>query len=572
MSTSGYRFCLSLSLTWMTTLKAANFDLAAGETRRWNMNRTSFKSLSGQHLSAASTPANARNLRTAAATSANQPSRSLRLSFQNWKTLSAAVLLCAAAQVASANDPTGPTRTLLPPPFQTMADFDGTNGANPGYMNLVQGLDGNFYGTTYGGGAHGDGTVFQLTPAGTLTTIYSFCSDKVKSTCEDGSNPNGGLVLTTDGIFYGTTYSGGKNGDGTFFSITTEGALTTLYNFNQTHGTNPIGTLVQGSDGNFYGTTFIGGANDQGTVYKITPAGAHTTLHSFAVSDGAGPYSGLVEGTDGDFYGTTWGGGAPALVGEDEWFPGVVFKITSSGKFTVLHYFDFSDGGDPSGQLVLGTDGNFYGTTQGGFPGGGLDSGSVFKITPAGKLTTVYSGFCYWAKCYNGSFPIAGLVQASDGNFYGTTVYNAKDGYGAIFQVTPKGKMTVLHNFDKTDGNLPYGALIQSPNGALYGSTNQGGTGNLGAIFILNEQLPKTITAVPAAGTPETSVILQGSGFTSATGVSFNGTAATFTILSDTEIQTTVPAGATSGRVSVEFGGASSSSLTTNGQFIVPAS
>ena len=170
---------------------------------------------------------------------------------------------------------------------------------------LVQGSDGNFYGTTYVGGANGDGTVFKTTPSGTLTTLYSFAGS-------DGDTPVAGLVQSRDGNFYGTTSAGGVNDGGTVFKITPSGTLTTLYSFagNGSDGANPFAELVQGSDGNFYGTTLSGGENNDGTVFKITPSGTLTTLYSFAGSDGDQAYAGLVQGSDGNFYGTTYAGGA----------------------------------------------------------------------------------------------------------------------------------------------------------------------------------------------------------------------------------------------------------------------
>jgi len=191
------------------------------------------------------------------------------------------------------------------------------DGAWP-YAGLVQASDGNFYGTTTGGGANGAGTVFKVTPAGRLTTLYNFCYQGYP--CSDGGDPYAGLIQATDGNFYGTTLGGGASGDGTVFKITPSGTLTTLYNFGGADGAVPYGGLIQATDGNFYGTTSGGGASGDGSVFKITPSGTLTTLHSFADSDGASP-DGLVQATDGNFYGTTYGGGA--------YGDGTVFRLVS---------------------------------------------------------------------------------------------------------------------------------------------------------------------------------------------------------------------------------------------------
>jgi uncharacterized repeat protein (TIGR03803 family) len=203
--------------------------------------------------------------------------------------------------------------------------------------------------------------------------------------------------------------------------------------------------LVQGTDGNFYGTTYLGGANDQGTIFKLSASGAFTTLHSFDGTDGSEPLAGVVQAANGDFYGTTYLGGS-----KNE---GTVFKITPTGTFTTLHSFcsqtGCADGENPFAVLVLGTDGNLYGTTLGG--GGGKGFGTVFKITPSGTLTTLHS-FCTQSSCADGKFPQTGLVQASNGNLYGTTISGGAYGDGTIFGITPSGKVTTLYNVCSQSG------------------------------------------------------------------------------------------------------------------------
>jgi uncharacterized repeat protein (TIGR03803 family) len=289
----------------------------------------------------------------------------------------------------------------------------------------------------------------------------------------DGVNPVAALVQGTDGNFYGATGPVGFNGDGTVFKITPEGTLTTLHTFDGTDGADPNG-LVQGTDGNFYGTTIAGGAHpDYGTVFKMTAGGVVTTLHSFDGSDGASPQAGLVQGTDGNFYGTTAVGGANNSCPNG---CGTVFKITPDGELTTLHSFDGSDGNGPQAGLVQGTDGNFYGTTYSGGANNSCSSacGTVFKINPRGRVTTLHT-----FDGTDGANPFARLVQGTDGNFYGTTAGGGANlYYGTVFKITPGGTLTTLHSFAgyPVDGSTPYSGLVQGTHGTFYGTTQVGGT------------------------------------------------------------------------------------------------
>ena len=413
--------------------------------------------------------------------------------------------------------------------FKTLVQFDGANGAysptqNP--LSLVQGLDGNFYGITPAGGANinsicgnaGCGTVFRVTAAGKLTTLYNFCS---QAGCTDGIFPFGGLIQATDGNLYGTTLAGGAiaycfgAGCGTVFKITPAGTLTTLHKFRTTDGTRPL-ELVQGTDGNFYGTTEEGGTSANcvragcGTVFKITPAGILTTLYDFCLqapcTDGVFPQAGLVQATDGNLYGTTGGGGSQGNCGGPGC--GTVFKITSAGKLTTLYYFSFVDGAFPAARLVQASDGNFYGTTPYGGNNftceGGYGCGTVFKMTAAGKLTTPYD-FCF--NCADGNFPTGGLVQGTNGIFYGTT---------------------------SQGGDLSCG-----PNGGC------------GTVFSLCVGVRAFVEPLTTSGKVGATVIILGTNLTGATGVSFNNAAAQFTVVSSSQINATVPSGATTGFVTV---------------------
>jgi uncharacterized repeat protein (TIGR03803 family) len=395
-----------------------------------------------------------------------------------------------------------------------------TNCTDGTYPNggLVQAMDGNFYGTTASGGrfssacGYGCGTVFKITPAGTLTTLYSFC---IQTGCADGENPRAGLILAMDGNFYGTTSFGGANGSGEVFKITTAGRLTTLYSFgSQTDdGVYPLG-LIQAMDGNFYGTTFYGGTTFSGTVFKITPGGTLTTLHSFCganCADGSSPNAGLVQATNRKFYGTTSQGGSSACSTVYSSGCGTVFEITAGGSFTTLHDFDGTDGFAPMAALVQATNGKLYGTTSNGGANsldcfGNLGCGTVFNITAGGTLTTIYN-FCSEVNCIDGGVPIGGLMQATNGNFYGTTSIG--------------GNLTC---------NRGYGC---------------------GTAFSLSVGLGPFVETLPSSGKVGKAVTILGNNLKGTTSVTFNGTAATFTVVSSTEIKTTVPVGATTGFVKV---------------------
>jgi uncharacterized repeat protein (TIGR03803 family) len=359
---------------------------------------------------------------------------------------------------------------------------DGNDGGYP-MAGLVQGSDGHFYGTTSAGGAKGFGTVFKISAAGALSTLYSFTNGN------DGASPSAGLVQGSDGNFYGTASNGGKTniyagrGLGTVFKISASGALTTLHSFNGTNadGANPSAGLVLGSDGNFYGTTGGSGvAKDLGTVFQISAAGALSTLYSFTGgNDGEFPLAALVQGSDGSFYGTASNGGKTNINAGRGW--GTVFKISASGALTSLYSFTgLNDGGNPLAGLVQGSDGNFYGTTYGGFFNG---SGTVFQISAAGALSTLYS----FTNGNDGANPYAGLVQGSDGNFYGTTSTGGAKGFGTVFQISAAGALSTLYSFTNgNDGEQPQAALVQGSDGNFYGTTFSGGQGRYGTVFRLS--------------------------------------------------------------------------------------
>jgi uncharacterized repeat protein (TIGR03803 family) len=446
--------------------------------------------------------------------------------------------------------------------------------------SLIQATDGNFYGTATKGGANdstycpsylnqvrGCGTVFRTTPSGTVTTLYGFCREP---NCTDGALPQPALIQATNGDLYGTTSYGGANGGGTIFKITLSGKLTTLYNFcsqaNCADGSIPQGGLMQASNGDLYGTTAEGGAYSNsgcaffsdhvgcGTVFKITPAGTLTTLYNFCslpnCADGAVPGAALVQATNEDLYGTTEAGGAAGI----QYTGGTVFRITPGGKLTNLYSFSCSqptcaDGAFPVAPLVQASNGNLYGSTT--EPAG---VGTIFEVTPEGKLTTVYNFLN--GPTYGGGDPQGALIQGTNGNFYGVTAEGGNPGGGTVFELSPSGQMTILYNFCSanetcTDGDDP-DALIQATNGTFFGTTVGGGATNGGSLYSLSAGLGPFISLQTTAGRVGTRVTILGSDLNGATSVTFNGTPATFAVNSPgTDIVATVPTGATTGTVQV---------------------
>ena len=467
--------------------------------------------------------------------------------------------LAATAIVSPAQDEQASTNSIT---FAKLDSFDGADGAYP-TASLVQATDGNLYGTAFSGGANDAGTVFRVSPTGALKALYSFCS---QSACTDGQNPAAGLIQAMDGNLYGTTEYGGTYGYGMVFKISLSGTLTTLYSFcaqsGCADGSSPVAGLVQATDGNFYGTTQNGGANGSGTVFQITATGTLTSLHSFNYSvDGIGPLGGLIQATDGNLYGTNW------LGGSSSGGLGTVFQITLSGALTTLHVFCLEsgcpDGQFPESWLVQGTDGDLYGTTT---FGGAHGDGTVFQISLSGTLTTLYS-FCSLTGCADGADPFTGLIQATDGNFYGVTASGGATSTcepfgrcGTAFQITPTGTLTTLQTFcpkgDCLDGEFPFGGLLQATNGAIYGTTQFGGSSlscayGCGTLFALLTRLGPFVETQPTSGTVGTQVNILGNNLGATKGVTFNGTAAFFKIVSSSEIQAIVPAGATTGLVTV---------------------
>lgn len=369
----------------------------------------------------------------------------------------------------------------------------------------------------------------------------------------DGNDPEGGVTLGLDGNFYGTTKVGGKDGAGTIFQVTPAGTLTTLYSFtNSTDDSVPVYTVVLGQDGNFYGVSWAEYVGQYGAFFRISSKGVFKELADFDSTNGSLPNL-PTQGTDGSFYGTTQQGGN---IGTN---CGVIYKVTTGGKITVLHDFAGypTDGCRPISVLVQGTDGDLYGTTYSGGASSadGNGNGTIFKISPTGVYTLLHSftyGVTGSTNIYDAQLPEAGLTLGTDGNFYGVGTHGGMTNYGAIFEITPAGAESVLYSFCyKTCTSFsPATPLVLHTNGDFYGNTNGDSLG--GSVFYsLNVGFKPLVDLVTWTGKVGGTLEILGQGFTGATGVSFNGTAAKFVNVSDTYMTATVPAGATTGTVTV---------------------
>jgi uncharacterized repeat protein (TIGR03803 family) len=360
------------------------------------------------------------------------------------------------------------------------------DGANP-QAALIMDSAGNLYGTTYGGGAMGVGTVFKISAAGAESVLHSFAGGPT-----DGANPQAGVIIDSAGNLYGTTTLGGANGLGTVFKVSAAGTESVLYSFagSPTDGGYPKAGVIIDSVGNLYGTTSTGGSmQDSGTlsngiVFKVSATGAESVLYSFAggTIDGRVPDAGLIMDSAGNLYGTTSAGGSVQDFG-------TVFKISAAGMESILHSFAFvallgaaTDGDAPTAGLIMDSAGNLYGTTT---YGGKDKQGTVFMISATGTESILY--FFTGGKI-DGAQPQAGLVIDSAGSLYGTTVVGGANGEGMVFKISTGGTESVLHFFAgaPTDGNEPVAGLIMDSAGNLYGTTAVGGANDEGTVFKIN--------------------------------------------------------------------------------------
>ena len=482
------------------------------------------------------------------------------------------VLACAAFTL-------GPAVRAQAQTVTNLANFDRETGDGP-FGSVMQATNGRFYGATVAGGFYRQGNVFEVTSAGELRDVYSFCAKPVGEACTDGADPNSTPVLASDGNLYGVTVAGGSNagdgkgagvfGSGTVYKLTLGGKLTTLYTFCPStpciDGQGPTG-LIQASDGNFYGTTTVGGKFKLGTLFKITPEGKLTQLYSFCSQancvDGELPRFPPLQGIDGNFYG---------IAGS------VLYELTASGTYTVLYTFcSYSTGPCPDGSvpinIVQDAKGNFFGTTNfggGSQTGENAGYGVVFEFTSANQIFALNSFNITQGPA------LGGLMIANDGNLYMQTLGNEFGANGGtLVEISPKGVATLLYTFLEcgSTGYNPVSTLFQGTNGILYGMTAYGGNGTFdggcggyGTLYSVSNGLSPLVETSPVAGKVGQSVIVLGNGLTGSTSVTFNGVAAEFTVESDTYIKATVPAGATTGTVSVVT---PSGTLNSNPQFVV---
>ena len=337
--------------------------------------------------------------------------------------------------------------------FAVVHTFTGSEGAYP--STLVQSPAGDFYGVT----SISPGTAFRMDTSGNVTVLHTFIP-------AEGLGPVGPLLLASDGFFYGACGSYGAGGHGTIFRMDPTGSLTVLYSFSGPDGSGPSG-LIEGSDGFLYGSTVTGGASGLGTVFRISTGGTLTTLHSLAANEGSMPTGNLLQASDGKFYGATFDNGAD---------PGTLFQIDSAGNFTPIHAFSSAEGIWPQGSLIE-VGGQFVGAA---YRGGADGYGTAFTVTPLGVLAVVES----FAGPPEGSLPAAGVTQASDGLLYGTACGAGDSGAGTLFRLDLGGNLTRLHSFDgSTEGACPQAALIEASDGNLYGTAGGGGAGGHGTAF-----------------------------------------------------------------------------------------
>lgn len=424
--------------------------------------------------------------------------------------------------------------------YKDLHNFGNLNDGSSPIGVLAQGRNGSIYGTTQGGGGTtGCGVVFVITPRGGEAVGAAFDGGA------DGCNPYGGMTLALDGNLYGTTEFGGGSmncggGCGTIFkgSPGVFGSLTTLFSFYNSYygpGVFPLAPPILGRDHALYGSTWgIGyGLPGQEAIYRLTLQGLSRLATPISTT------APLLQGADGNFYGTSV---------DTAYVDGAVFQMTPQGNLTFIYNFDGAHGATPnSGALIQGTESSFYGTTQ---RGGTYGEGVIFQLTPQGVVTVLHN-FGDPNFLNDGTNPYAGLLQATDGNFYGVTASGGSYGYGVIFQLRPDGTYSTLYNFDGTHGAAPESTPLQHTNGKIYGLASSGGAYGYGVVYSFDMGLSPFVTAVSNWGKVASTGEFLGQGFTGTTSVSFNGTATTFNVVSDTYLTAKVPSGAATGFVTV---------------------
>jgi uncharacterized repeat protein (TIGR03803 family) len=373
-----------------------------------------------------------------------------------------------------------PRTSLATPTFAVLYNFTGLADGDHPQCALIEDAQGNLYGTTAAGGitnvpAAGPrtgsmvgpqyGVLFRLAPDGTETVMHEFGIGK------DGANPRAGVITDAKGNMYGTTAFGGPSYAGTVFEMTPAGKETILHKFaGGTDGAVPEASLVRAGS-NYYGTTNEGGSFGAGTVFMVGPKHAYSVLFSFTgATTGSFPLGGLVLDSAGNLYGDTYFGGNGDY--------GTVFMLSPSGTETILYSFKAGkDGKSPAGSLLRDGAGNLYGVT---YAGGKTNDGTVFKLSPAG---TEHQLHVFAGAPNDGAGPYSALIMDAQGNMYGTTSQGGTSDFGTVFELSPKGAITILHNFSGSDGEAPLAPLLLDAQGNLYGTTSLGGTANSGVVF-----------------------------------------------------------------------------------------
>ncbi len=371
-----------------------------------------------------------------------------------------------------------------------LSSFDGANHGDTPMSALIADSAGNFYGTTRYGGSFGNGTVFKLSPNGNgydTSILYNFGSANA-----DGAQPRAGLTMDGAGNLYGTTSLGGTHNQGTVFKLSPNGTdyvQRVIYNFGDaaSDGATPWAGLIMDAEGSLYGTTYNGGSANLGTVFKLSRNGngyEESILYAFlGESDGAHPLAALLMDSAGNLYGTTTYGGTTDS--------GTVFMLTADGgTYRKTNLWTFLYGENPSSSLLMDSVGNLYGTNTPDQPLFG--GGAVYQISHSGKRTT-------FGEDMKG-MPFGGLVMDSAGNLYGTTARYFTDTLGSdtIFKMSPSGQFTTLYTFDRTvtsgpssapgsNGAVPIGSLIMDRAGNLYGTASLGGANSRGTVFKLGD-------------------------------------------------------------------------------------
>ena len=369
----------------------------------------------------------------------------------------------------------GPVSIFAQTNFTLLKSFSVSGGSQP-LSQLYLGRDNVLYGTTSLGGSANAGTIFRVNLDGSgYTTLKEFLGS-------DGSQPLAGVIQGRDGSLYGTTCTGGAYNLGTVFRLRSSGTFTILHSFSgDADGQNPRAALIQASDGLLYGTTYTGSSSNRGTIFSVrTNGNSYSVLHIFTgYPDGQQCESKLLEGSDGALYGTTSLGGF--------WILGTIFRLDKDGgNYAILHYFSNAggEGRSPVAGLIEGSDGSLYGTT---YNGGITNHGTLFTMSKDGNSYAILRSFS--SADGGGKWPDTELVEGSDGMLYGATEQGGINDRGVIFKMNKDGTgYAALRNFANTgsDGRAPKSALTPTTNGVIYGTTQFGGEADAGCIFALS--------------------------------------------------------------------------------------